>query len=283
MTNIKHSFCTGEQKYAAGESSLKESLNRSFDLNECTVLLCTEGRAIVSVNFQKRTLRKGDVVFLFCDAIFVINEVSSSFSAFYISLSNDIAEESLYKMTSSTFWLFTYEHPICKTTKEQYELMHAWCRQTQWMMETCIPEYRSSLLSSHIYLLFISVDSEVRRFMPAFGDSSKRNRGWALIGEFFSLLSEHFRKERGVQFYADKLCITPDYLTKLTRKDMNQSPKEIIDQQILIEIKLFLSNTNLSVKNIAAELNFEDPSYMCRFFRRLTGYTPLNYRNRIIK
>lgn len=283
MVNIKHSFCTGEQKYAAGESSLKESLHRHFDLNECTVLLCTEGRAIVSVNFQKRVLRKGDVVFLFCDAIFVVDEVSSSFSTFYISISNEIAEESLYKMTSSSFWLFIYDHPICRMSKEQYELVYSWCLQTQWMMETHVQAYRSSLLSNNIYNLFVSVDSEVRRSMTALSEQSKRDRGWVLVGDFFSLLSEFYRTERGVQFYADKLCITPDYLTKLTRRELGQTPKAVIDQQILIEIKLFLSNTNLSVKNIAAELNFEDASYMCRFFRRLAGLSPINYRNRLLK
>lgn len=60
---------------------------------------------------------------------------------------------------------------------------------------------------------------------------------------------------------------------------MGMSPKEVIDQQIIVEIKTYLLNTDLSVKNIASELNFEDPSYMCRFFRRMTGVSPISYRN----
>lgn len=64
---------------------------------------------------------------------------------------------------------------------------------------------------------------------------------------------------------------------------MEQSPKEIIEQMIIVEIKTYLSNTNLSIKNIAAEMNFEDPSYMCRFFRRHTGSSPTEYRNIYLK
>ena len=103
-------------------------------------------------------------------------------------------------------------------------------------------------------------------------DQVKKDRSWIILRKFAVLLSEYCHISRDVKFYADKLCITPDYLYKLTKKAMEMSPKEIIDQQIIIEIKTYLTNTDLSVKNIAAELHFDDSSYMCRFFHRLTGF-----------
>ena len=80
-------------------------------------------------------------------------------------------------------------------------------------------------------------------------------------------------------FYADKLCITTTYLYKICRKALNLSPKELIDRQTVSEIKTYLANTDLPVKSIAEELRFEDASYMCRYFRRLTGVSPLDYRH----
>lgn len=59
---------------------------------------------------------------------------------------------------------------------------------------------------------------------------------------------------------------------------MLQSPKELIDRQTVMEIKAYLVNTDMSVKAIASELHFEDVSYMCRYFRRLTGMTPMDCR-----
>lgn len=56
------------------------------------------------------------------------------------------------------------------------------------------------------------------------------------------------------------------------------SPKELIDRQTVTEIKTYLVNTDMSVKHIASELNFEDVSYMCRYFRRQTGMSPMDYR-----
>ena len=56
------------------------------------------------------------------------------------------------------------------------------------------------------------------------------------------------------------------------------SPKEILDRQTVTEIKTYLVNTDVPVKSIADELHFEDVSYMCRYFRRMTGMSPMDYR-----
>ena len=55
-------------------------------------------------------------------------------------------------------------------------------------------------------------------------------------------------------------------------------PKELIDKQTVTEIKSFLINTDMTVKSIASELHFDDVSYMCRYFRRLTWVSPTDYR-----
>lgn len=56
------------------------------------------------------------------------------------------------------------------------------------------------------------------------------------------------------------------------------APKELIDKQTVTEINSFLINTDMTVKSIASELHFDDVSYMCRYFRRLTGVSPTDYR-----
>ena len=67
---------------------------------------------------------------------------------------------------------------------------------------------------------------------------------------------------------------------KTCNKVQHQTPKEIIDNFTANEIKQYLSDTDLSVKDIARKFNFEDPSYMARFFRRMTGLAPLDFRNK---
>ena len=107
---------------------------------------------------------------------------------------------------------------------------------------------------------------------------NKSDHSWRLVIRFFKLLSLHCREVRDVRFYADKLSITTTYLYKLCKKYMLLPPKELIDKQTVTEIKSFLINTDMTVKSIASELHFDDVSYMCRYFRRLTGVSPTDYR-----
>lgn len=280
---MKYLLCSQETKYVAGETDLKKGIGQSLYTNGCTVLLCTEGRAIVTINFRKQVLKKGDVAILFSDIFFIPSQVSQSFAAVYVSLAEDALEEAYYKMSSIPFWEFIYDNPICRLNEQQYQLVYDWCRQMKWTIEECSPEYRLSILSGNFYNLLMAIDSEARRYDMALINRSKKNRAWTLLGNFCSLLSKHSHEIREVKFYADKMCITTDYLYKITNKTLQQKPKDVIDQQIITEIKTYLTSTDLSVKDIAAELSFEDPSYMCRFFRKRMGLSPIDFRNKSLE
>ena len=100
-----------------------------------------------------------------------------------------------------------------------------------------------------------------------------------LITDFFKLLAENCRKIHEVKFYAERLCVTPSYLSRTTQRMFSISPKEIIDRQIVMEIKSLLTSTDLSIKEIANMYHFESSSYLGRYFRRHIGMTPSEYRN----
>lgn len=279
MTDIKYLLCPAEQTFAAGETDLKEGLQKPLNLNGCTILLCTEGKAIVSVNLQKQVLKKGDVAFLLYYMKFVPLQTSETFSVRYISLPMEVIKDALYKIASASFWDFIYATPIFYTTQKQYAQVDLWYLQTKWIIEECISEYHLPLLSNNIYNFLMIMDSEIRQNTLDSSMKRRKDRSKALFGRFAILVSEYCYSNRDVLFYANKLCISSDYLYKLTFKTMNLSPKEFIDLRVIVEIKFYLSNTNLSVKNIATKFHFDDPSYMCRFFRRLAGVSPIDYRN----
>ena len=77
----------------------------------------------------------------------------------------------------------------------------------------------------------------------------------------------------------DELCVTPYYLSRITHRIFSVSPKELIDRQIVMEIKSLLTTTELSVKEIVDLYHFESSSYLGRYFRRHVGMTPTEYRD----
>ncbi len=99
------------------------------------------------------------------------------------------------------------------------------------------------------------------------------------LDEFITLVDENYATQHGIEFYADKLCITSNYLNKIVRDKLGKSTKEVISGRILQEAKRLLRYTELSVTEIADKLEFDTSTYFVRFFKKATGTTPLQFRN----
>ena len=94
------------------------------------------------------------------------------------------------------------------------------------------------------------------------------------------LIMNHNKQERKVAFYADKLCITPKYLSEVVKEKTKKTPIEWINDSVIIIAKTFLKSTDLSIIHISEELNFPNPSFFCRYFKKHTGISPLKYREK---
>ncbi len=97
--------------------------------------------------------------------------------------------------------------------------------------------------------------------------------------EFIMLLNENFQRERRVGFYARRLGISAAHLTSCTRAVSGSSASRLIQDRVLLEVKRQLRHSDLPVHKIAGALNFEDAGYLTRFFKKLTGTTPREFRS----
>lgn len=103
------------------------------------------------------------------------------------------------------------------------------------------------------------------------------------IDSFIKCVEKDFKTHHNTPYYAGKLCITPNYLNQIVRREMGTSPKGYIQSKIIQEAKTLLAYTDLSVAEIADFLHFESPSYFVRLFRQHTSLTPLQYRRGIMR
>ena len=99
-----------------------------------------------------------------------------------------------------------------------------------------------------------------------------------LFARFISLVNRYAVSERNVSFYAGKLYVTPRYLCTLIRETSGRTVMDWVNDAVLLEAKLMLCHTDKLVYQIADELYFPNPSFFCKFFRRMTGRTPNQYR-----
>ena len=99
-----------------------------------------------------------------------------------------------------------------------------------------------------------------------------------IFNNFIRLVNLNAAKERHLAFYADKLCITERYLGAVVRQTSGITAKEWIDRAVITFAKVMLRNGKSQVNQIADELNFPNPSFFCKYFKRMAGCTPQEFR-----
>lgn len=103
-------------------------------------------------------------------------------------------------------------------------------------------------------------------------------RAEKLVKQFLILLRKHYKKERNIPFYADKMCLSPKYLTTVIKRFTKKTALEWIHEAILATAKVELKSSGKTISQISDELNFSDTSLFCRFFRKYMKITPKQYR-----
>ncbi len=138
----------------------------------------------------------------------------------------------------------------------------------------CITGILSSMLNMTISLVATRLPETPIDYKEVGSSRSK-----TVLIDFVHLVGEYHEQERDVKFYADKLCLTPKYLSKLVKEASGHPASEIIDGVVIAKAKNLLRYTDTAIKAIVAQLNFPDQSSFNKFFKAKTGITPLKYRN----
>jgi len=110
-----------------------------------------------------------------------------------------------------------------------------------------------------------------------------KGKGHILVKRFFQLLEENYQNNISVNEYASMLAITPNHLTQTIKQLTGKTSNEIIQEKQMLEIKRLLVHTNMGVSEISNHLNFADQSYFTKFFKKITGMTPLRFRTESMK
>lgn len=110
--------------------------------------------------------------------------------------------------------------------------------------------------------------------------SHLEGRGARLYNDLLSLIARHCREHSDVQYYADQMNVSSHYLAQVTRRMAAVSPKQLIDEYLLKELKVALLGRDLTIQEVAYRYGFTSQSHFTKFFRKLTGETPTEFRSR---
>mgnify|MGYP002620720108 FL=1 len=246
-----------------------------FRLSEHTLLVyCSEGSAVLCVDMDEFSVERGSCFFIFPYKALRLLNVSSDFHVVCFVFCRDIFDEMITGLSTAQI-LYIRCHPEVRLTDTDCSFFGAMTEQLRRVQKDehlpfgnkIVANILSNFLLIHYGALQIS-DT------PA----SLYNRSEEIFKRFMTDIEVCCNEIHNVTDYAEKLCITTKHLTGITRAKTGKSPKEMIDEVLLRRAQCELKNSSKSVKEISSECGFPNSAYFSRFFRRMAGVTPLEYR-----
>ncbi|SMC46669.1 AraC family transcriptional regulator [Pedobacter africanus] len=232
-------------------------------------LLFETGSGTHSIDFLDHEVRNHQMHLLFPDQVHRW-ELGADTSAYQLMISRSVFES----FANSLMFSFAHyrNHPVIHLNPEVFQKLLYEFKAIQHELNAKPVLWDIVNLRSRIIAGLVNHEAEIK-----FNDLTVYKAKPGLF-KFLSLIDLHFKEEKSVTFYADKLNITANYLNILCKRHFNASASQLIQNRVILEAKRLLHASEKSVKEIAFELGFYDLAYFSRFFKAQTGTSPRQFR-----
>ena len=244
------------------------------------IVICTEGIAQFDYDGQQIRLHKDDL-FLYMAHSVVTNFMSSSdFNCRQIWFSRgELWNINKYGEVSLSNLPYLKRHPIMHLTEDDVKLLDDYFQLLCRRMRDSSPVLYSNIVRSLVSTMMLEILSMMRRQEPENTVTTGVHRQW-LANEFMRLVEQSDGRIRKVDDFANQLNITPKYLSTLLKETMNRRPSEMIHFYTLKAIEHRLRYTDMTMQEIANDLNFANASFFGKYFKEHAGMTPLDFRKK---
>lgn len=245
-------------------------------LDFITVGFCLQGEAKVEINLQSYDIRKNDIIFLLPGYIVQPLAKSDDFVGKSLFFDPDFIESG--DVRRFPVFLEIKEFPRISLSDDEIAIVLEFYSFLRKQYNSRIDQvYRKEIMKKLLMAFLYEVGAIFQNNKPV--EPSKMSRKEEILKSFIRLVSIHYRKERSVSFYAGQLCLTPKYLSTTVKEISHKTVVEWINAAVVLESKALLRSSQMTVQQIADVLNFPNPSFFGRFFKRHTGMTPKEYKH----
>ena len=249
------------------------------------ILICRKGRAVLNVNYKDWELYEGAVITVFPNDVVELREIhtnegqenSSLFEVEVLKYNASLLREASLQLEQTVYSSLREDRcrqdtpVVTNIINAMFNLLRVYFDQSEC---TCI----SQLVLCQLKAFFIGFHEFLQRNPQYRPDEVKSYRVRELFNRFMMLMERDFKLSRDVNYYASLMNISPKYLTNIVRQVTGHTPKVIIDQYVILQVKMQLRRTSQSIKELAWEYHFADASFFCRYFKKHTGQTPQEVR-----
>ena len=271
--------------FIPGESAL-DYFSSPVRFDGILFVLCLKGKLEVEINLQQIELNSNSLLCLGPDKIISSKQTDfNDFEAYFLFMSPQFLRDinidmnvmnNIGRMAS----LKSSRQPVLSLSDEESQLLQKYMELLHYNTiknsdELYIKNISRNIIASVIYQIFQFGE----KYMPQERvEERPLSRRANYVQEFMRLMHENYRQERSVGFYAEKLFISPKYLSLIIKEMTGRSAAEWIDQCVILEAKNLLRYSGKNIQQVAYELNFTNQSSFGKYFKHLTGMSPSQFQ-----
>ncbi len=284
------------QEASLFRSGLEEWQEGPQVLTYGAILICRKGKARLNVNYKDWELYEGAVITLFPNDVVELKvdgdckspqtengdckslQTANCFQAEILKYNPSLLREASLQLEQTVYSSLRKDRcrqdtpVVTNIINGMFSLLKVYFDQSEC---TCI----SQLVLCQLKAFFIGFHEYLQRNPQYRPDEVKSYRVRELFNRFMMLLERDYKISRDVNYYAEKMNISSKYLTNIVNQVTGHTPKTIIDQYVILQLKLHLKRSTQSIKEMAWEFHFADVSFFCRYFKKHTGLTPQQIRS----
>lgn len=237
-----------------------------------------KGSASYAVDFETYHLPENSIVMVSKDSLHYFEPLAAGVDL----ISIPFVPEFLYRTMDDLGHLAHFETgshvqglQILQVTKEDVHVLDGLVQQMADIYRNWMGKAQSNAFY-HLLNVFLIKCAQMQADLP--GSAMPASRKEALVYQFNTLLNQHFKTHFDVAFYVDRLGTSVKALSRALHARYTLSTKSVIDKRRILEIKRLLIGSELSIKEIAYDLGFDEPTNMVKFFKKHVGETPLHFR-----
>ena len=201
--------------------------------------------------------------------------VSPDFEACFMVMSKRMVDSIFTFINSASIFSYLSRTPVLQLKQEDTDVLNLFYDDIGKLVKTedSVYAYQSMIFS---FVAFFY--RYVCKMFPydSLGDFSSKGR---ISDQFISLVQKNFKEERFLDFYANELSITPKHLSRTVKSQTGFTAVEWIERYVILEAKVMLKSSNMTIQQIADELNFPSQSFFGKYFKKNIGVSPKEYRN----
>ena len=257
----------------------KSFIRQPYRASVSAFILCTKGEMTLMAGIKKYTLRKNCVMLYGRDNIIEVLEKSDDFTFSVMILSEKFTATGLLNLKAIIpiyQYLTEKNNDLLQLADDEVAVIKKYLSLITDISRTGNEPATLNLITSLFYAVSDIYGKRVADEVPV---RSMRTRQEEYFERFLKAVSADYKEQRSVQYYADKLHITPKYLSTVIKEASGRSAADWIDEFVIQEAKVLLKFSSKSIQEITYHLNFSTQSFFGKYFKRHTGISPSEYRS----